>query len=108
MDEKNFVLIMAAVLLLILFVSVAALLLRKEIHRGRTKSSRELLFMLAIWVGLMLLLLIIGKLGGSSTQDSSAASQENPKKSMEELKKDTEEFKEIIDEYKSIFSGIFD
>lgn len=81
---------------------------KKEIHRGRTKSSRELLFMLAICVGLMLLLLIIGKLGGSSTQDSSAASQENPKKSMEELKKDTEEFKEIIDEYKSIFSGIFD
>ncbi len=33
MDEKNFVLIMAAVLLLILFVSVAALLLRKGRRR---------------------------------------------------------------------------
>ena len=40
MDEKNFVLIMAAVLLLILFVSVAALLLRKG--RRRTDLFQDM------------------------------------------------------------------
>lgn len=95
---------------------------QKEIRKGRTKTLRQVLPIVLVYVVLMLFLLLMinrpTSTKGSSAQETSTSYQEDSKEDIEELKKSTEEFKENMEEvsdaykniwdgYKSVFSGIF-